>query len=253
MAYIFRGSNIGPFGVTRDTIDIPEMMYLITKKIFGYPNTIPDIIYSSELAPSILPTRNIPNAFPNIFQSKVYSQQVPIPNPLSRISIGTISVFDPSVCYIDRNFSNVYRNTFNYYTQNISNDLLSSRWANPNYPYICYYSNLLLTNYNPRSRFTSSLYPNSNYITTFIHPLLVNAIPSTYDYSYNPILYENNGSTVIEPPNGYWILDTDAGNIVFYDNITSGPRITGSNLPRISFYRYEGLFGEANILSSQEF
>jgi hypothetical protein len=249
-SYIFKGSNIGPNGVTADTVDIPEMMYLISKKFFGYPNTIPDIIYSSELAPSKLSSRNIPSAFQNIYQSKMYSQQVPIPNPLSSNTVGTIFVFNPLSCYQDTTFSNYYNNTFYYYTQNISNDTLSSRWVCCNYPYLCYYSNILLTNYNPGSRYTTSLY--SNYITTFINPLLVNAIPSTYDYSYNPQLFQNNGTTQILLPNGYWLLDTDAGNIVFYDSNTSGPIITTSNLPRISFFRYEGLFGEASILQGQE-
>ena len=43
-SYIFKGSNIGPNGVTADTVDIPEMMYLISKKFFGYPNTIPKLV-----------------------------------------------------------------------------------------------------------------------------------------------------------------------------------------------------------------
>jgi hypothetical protein len=246
-SYIFQGSNIGTFGVTSDTIDIPEMMFLITKKIFGIPNTIPDIIYSSEVVPNN--NTKIPNSFPNIFQNKMYTQNVPIPNPIGTINGG---ILIQANTYRDLTFSNF--NSQRFYNQVLCNENRSSKWISRDYPYICFYSNLQLTNYNPGNRMgipTASLY--SNYTTTFMHPLLINSIPQTYDISYYPRLYSLNGTTEIQPANGYWLVDTDSGLLTFYDRIGNNSiRPSPSNLPRMSFYRYEGLFGEAGIHNSTQ-
>ena len=47
-SYFFKGSNIGPGGVLKDGIDVPEYLYLLSKKFFGYVNTVPDLIYIAE-------------------------------------------------------------------------------------------------------------------------------------------------------------------------------------------------------------
>jgi hypothetical protein len=46
---------------------------------------------------------------------------------------------------------------------------------------------------------------------------------------------------------GSWIMDTDSGVLTFYNNVTS-TTIDNVNPPRISYWRYEGLTGNANIV-----
>jgi len=239
--YIFQGSNIGSTGVRYDTINIPEMMYLITKKVFGIPNTIPDLIYSTELKPSV--TTNIGNSFPNIYQNKTFSQIIPQSN-----FMGIDSFFQPQTTTLDTTWSNY--NYPNFYNVSISNDNLSKRYVSKTHPYICYYSNLLLsplTNYF--DRYPDSLYRNC---PTYVHPLLVNSISFRYDFTYFIQLYQNNGITRIRADDGFPLIDNDAGIVVFYDSNTRTSQVDFNNPPRISFYRYEGLFGEASILQGQD-
>ena len=110
----------------------------------------------------------------------------------------------------------------------------------------------MLTNLpNPSNRYSSTFY--SNYYPTYVHPLLVNAISRSYDVTYNSRIFQNNGTTSILDTNGYPLIDNDAGTLVFYDSNRIGTAQVGpNNLPRISFYRYEGLFGEASILQGQD-
>jgi hypothetical protein len=238
-SYLFQGSNIGPNGLLRDAQNIPEMMYLIIKKNFGLANTIPDRLYASETVPN---TRNaIPNAFPFIHQRKLYSQDVPLSNPMVR-SIQTLNNNN----YIDHSFSNT--NKLFWGNQTLV-EFQSSKYINCNYPYICYYSNLLLTNTIRGNPITAY----SNFNTSYGHPLLINAISEFYDTTYRPYLYYSNTGNRIVGTDGYWLLDPDAGIVTFYDSNTGGSQVNSNNPPRISFFRYEGLFGEANILSSQDF
>ena len=247
--YLFQGSNIGPNGVLADAIDIPEMMYLIQKKFLGYPNTVPDILYPAELLPSV--SSNIPNSFPFLHQTKLYSQFVP---KLNQMYAG-ITYTAPTYSYItlssnygqDTTFIN---SNFVFLGCNLIPDMNASRYYSCNYPYIAFYSNLLISPlvYN-KGRNPATLY--SNFCTTYGHPLLINSISSKYDLTYPTILYTNNNSNQINPNDGYWLLDNDSGLLVFYDLNTTVPQVTASNPPRISFFRYEGLFGEASVTQGQ--
>jgi hypothetical protein len=81
--YLFRGSNIGPDGVLYDTLNIPEMMYILQKKYLGVPNTIPDALYSTEFVPSILD--KVPSGYTYLHQTKLYAQTVPLSNPINTL------------------------------------------------------------------------------------------------------------------------------------------------------------------------
>jgi hypothetical protein len=107
----------------------------------------------------------------------------------------------------------------------------------------------MLTHIPPRPTFPT-LY--NNYIPTYVHPLLVQSISKRYDFSYFIRLTQNNGTTRILDDDGYPLIDNEAGTVVFYDSNTQTPQVGPNNLPRISFYRYEGLFGEASILQGQD-
>jgi hypothetical protein len=75
---------------------------------------------------------------------------------------------------------------------------------------------------------------------------LKDAIPFNFgDGSYNYKLFKNNGIDVINPGEGEWLVDTDAGVLTFYPRVDN-PLPTGVNdiyPPRISFYKYIGLTG----------
>ena len=238
--YLFQGSNIGTSGVRYDTINIPEMMYLLTKKAFGIPNTIPDLIYSSEFKPDI--QSKIPNSFPNIYQKKIFSQIIPQSNPMALDSI-----FQPQNAILDTRWSN-----FNYpsfYNAPVYTDDLSKRYFSKTHPYICYYSNLLLSPIDHLTRYSTTLYRDC---PTYVHPLLVNSISFRHDFTYFIQLYQSDGITPIEDYDGFPLIDNDAGTVVFYDSNTQTTQVNSANPPRISFYRYEGLFGEASILEGQD-
>ena len=242
--YLFQGSNIGQFGVRRDAINIPEMMYFLTKKNFGIANTIPDILYNAEFESYHLTSNNIPNGFSYIHQTKIYSQIVPLSNPMA-----TRIYFDVSKGIRDNTWSNY--NYGKFYDNIMCNENLSSRYVSKTHPYICFYSNLMLTNLqSPKSRYDSTLY--SNYFPTYAHPLLVKSISTRYDKSYFIFLNQNNGIDEIEDIDGYPLIDNETGTVVFYDSNTLTPQVGPDNLPRVSFYRYEGLFGEASILQGQD-
>jgi hypothetical protein len=247
VSYFFKGSNIGPNGVLKDAIDVPEYLYLLSKKFFGFVNTVPDLIYYSEDTPSF--QFETPNGFPFLQQKKLYSQIVPYSNPM--VDTNTYALKPNSLIY-DPSFSNYnyfYFNTF------MNNDSMSKKYISKEYPYIAFYSNLLLTGIDTVSRYSKTLYSNFN--TAYVHPLLQNAISKNYDGSYDYRLNYSNGTRQILQNNGYWLVDTDAGSVNFYDSnsFVAGVnyQVNSNNPPRISFFRYEGLFGEASILQGQDF
>jgi hypothetical protein len=157
----------------------------------------------------------------------------------------------------------------------VQDDLESRRYYSSNYPYIAYYSNLLLSKTGDDSGI-NPIYTTYNTVS-YGHPLLVNAIPITLvpyangsPGSYSTTLLTSNigAQIVIEPTNGYWLVDTDSGLLTVYDAFRSselggiqlGPilesdgTLTGNyRLPRISFYRYEGLIGSTNVANTQDF
>jgi len=239
--YLFQGCNIGPDGVLNDGLNVPEILSAIQKKYLGIANigidTGPDdVIYSGNIEYST------PNAFPYIHQTKIFSQIVPVPNPSKPGNLEEV-----------KGWSN-----YNYFAFNttMSNDSQSSKYILPDYPYIAYYDRLLLTciGYDENTGLYSSL------DTTYTHPLLQGLILDTYDITYSYRLYginkiDNERDYLLDKKNGFWILDNDAGVLTFYDRIdpaTTVKQVSRSNAPRISFYRYEGLYGEANILSGQD-
>jgi len=240
--YLFRGSNIGPNGIFRDAQNVPEMLYLIQKKFFGLANTLPDLIIGAETKPnSVL---NIPNAFSYINQKKIYGQEIPLSNPMLASSFNTYSI-DLTKCFLDPTFSNVGQPIF--FGKTMLNNINSAKYISCNYPYICYYSNICLTDITKTG---TTLY--NTFKTTYGHPKLQNAISGFYDLSYTPRLYYSNTNIEITNLDGYWLLDTDAGVLTFYDsNTIPGYQVDASSPPYISFFRYEGLFGEANILTDQ--
>ncbi len=74
------------------------------------------------------------------------------------------------------------------------------------------------------------------------HAKLQDTIPFNYDpagsYAYE--LYQNNGSTRIYDGVGEWFVDPEAGVLTFYH---TNNNVSSSSLPKISFYRYNGLKG----------
>jgi hypothetical protein len=229
-----------------DAISVYEGINYLFKKSLGYPNTLPQGSLYGEY------TRGF-NSFSFINRNKIYNQFI----PQSNLSFNNY-IFDPT-------FSNV---NFRYPTgtPTVINDLESTRYYCSNFPYIAYYSNILLTNMAQNSGSYGSLQTVS-----YGHPLLVNAIPitlvpypGTTPGGYpTTLLTSNIGSqAIINERDGYWLVDTDSGIITLYDSNTTaqlGPirnndgTIAGFRLPRISFYRYEGLIGSTNVANTQDF
>ena len=250
-AYMFGGSNIGPDGILNDGQNIPETLFAIQKKFFGSANILIDSSYFTKSFGGDF-TKKQPNAFMRIQQNNLYSQVVPLSNPCVRLTnpSGSSYAINGNAISLDPSWSNY---GYSNYAISMSNDNSSKKYISSNYPYIAYYSNLLLTAYINTN--INSLYKNLE--TTYMHPLLQNTIPVTYDISYSVSLSSSNTGTLIPkriPINdGSWLFDTDAGIITFNDyNASSDYQVSRSNPPRISFFRYEGLFGEANILEGQD-
>ena len=246
-AYLFNGSNIGPSGLLSDALNIPEMLFFMQKKFLGIPLTVPDTVYSTEAQPNNKTFTQ--NSFPNSHFIKRYAQLVPLSNYMSP-SATSFGVFNITRARIDNNFSQNFVNLIpsKFFDKVFTYQANTSRYISLSEPYIVYYSNILL---EPIGSFINSD-KYSNFCPTYGHPLLVNSISQYYDISYSPRLVFSNTRIQIFPTNGYWLLDNDSGLLTFYDSNTSGNQVSTSNPPRISFYRYEGLFGEANILQGQD-
>ena len=241
-----------------DAFSVYEGMNYLFKKAIGYPNTTPQGALLNEMVDN-------DNSFPFITINKIYNQPIPQSNlPFNNY------IFDPS-------FSNI---TFKFKTAAFTipfSDPHGKRYYSSNYPYIAYYSNILLetigtdTGEVNTGGAVNTIKYNDEQVVSYGHPLLVNAIPVTYapynngtPGSYTTILLTSNiGSQVrIFPKNGYWLLDTDSGLVTFYDSNTTiklgavygaDGNIIGYNRPRISFYRYEGIMGSTNVANTQDF
>jgi len=237
-----------------DAFSVNEGMNYLFKKSIGYPNTLPQGPLYSELI-----TQN--NSFPFISQNKIYNQIIPESNlPFNNY------ILDPS-------FSNA---TFGFRSPTIraqfTPDSNGKRYYSSNYPYIAYYSNILLSYVAEETGIIDDIpIYNRSQVVSYGHPLLVNAIPVTFApynnnfpgaYSVN-LLTSNIGSQEsINRDDGYWLVDTDSGILTLYDsNITtkfggiydSSGTFTGYRLPRISFYRYEGILASTNVANTQDF
>jgi hypothetical protein len=235
-----------------DAFSIPEGVTYLFKKSIGFPNTTPQGFLTNEVADNN-------NSFPFITNNKIYNQNI----PQSNLPLNTY-ILDPS-------FNNI---NFKFLSPNLTdfrNDKQGARYYSSNYPYIAYYSNLLLSKTGDDSGL-NPIYTTLNTVS-YGHPLLVNAIPITLvpyangsPGSYSTTLLTSNigAQTVIQPTNGYWLVDTDSGILTVYDAFRApvqlGPVIGPSGnptgeyrLPRISFYRYEGLIGSTNVANAQDF
>jgi hypothetical protein len=205
-----------------------EGINFLLKKSLGYPNTAPRGPLTSEIV-------NNYNSFPFLTISKQYNQEIPETNPNDYI--------------LDTSWSNFgYRSFFKPFLS----DTISKRYYSSNYPFIAMYSNLLLTSLGPEG----APFPQFNYDTTYpayTHTLLVNAIPLTFDptSTYAWSLFTSNG-VLIDPVDGFWLCDTDAGVITFYDSNTTVEQVTNHKPPRFTFFRYEGLIGTTNVASTQD-
>jgi hypothetical protein len=241
--YIFQGNNIGPNGIYRDGQNVPEILYALQKKSVGVANIVIDRSYLS-INYGGNHFNATPNAFMRTHQDNLYAQYVPLKNPI--ITVGTDR---NNFVIIDSNtIQEVQWSNYGYFCfgTSMSNDNISKKYISCNYPYIAYYKDLLLT--------AIGLNVSLNYTrldTTYTHPLLQNAISTYYDSSYFTQLASCN--VLLSRNNGSWGFDTDAGVITFYDSNTQFvQQVSRTNPPRISFFRYEGLFGEANILQGQD-
>jgi hypothetical protein len=218
--YLFDG--ISPF----------EAVYFLLKKSIGYPDTIPRGSVTGEV------TNNF-NSYPFITLSKQYNQQIPPLNPKDFI-------LDPSWS----NFG--YRTP--YKSGGFSSDSVSRRYYSSNYPYIALYSNLVLTFLSVESS-VNNLVSGPNY-PSYGHPLLVNAIPTTFINDAPSNIYSwklrNSNGTNINDTDGFWLCDTDSGVITFFDSNTTVSQITNTNPPNFTFYRYEGLIGTTNVATTQD-
>jgi hypothetical protein len=233
-----------------DAINVNEGMNYLIKKSLGRPNTVPQGSLYGEVPDTF-------NSFPFININKLYNQVIPRSNlPFNNY------ILDPTFSNVNFKFPST--------ALVVQNDLESRRYYSSNYPYIAYYSNLLLSKTGDDSGV------NQNYTTlntvSYGHPLLVNAIPITLvpyangsPGSYSTTLLTSNigAQIVIQPTNGYWLVDTDSGLLTVYDafrDVQLGAvydidgTFTGNyRLPRISFYRYEGLIGSTNVANTQDF
>ena len=238
--YIFQGNTIGPNGVYDDGQNIPELIYALQKKNIGAANIVIDSSYLSINYGGNY-RNSTPNAFMRTHQDNLYAQYVPIQNPINIVDTNENYFFIINSESIQNvNWSNY---GYFYFGRFMSNDNISKKYISCNYPYIAYYKDLLLTAIGLD---ISETYNDID--TTYTHPLLQNAISSYYDSSYFTQVASSN--LLVDKTNGWWTLDTDAGVLTFYDK--SFPQVSRTNPPRISFFRYEGLLGEANILQGQD-
>lgn len=213
-----------------DTIGVGEAVQYFFKKSIGYPNTTPHGAILTEIDGNF-------NSYPFLTVNKAYNQQIPYSNPNDYI--------------LDPTFSNNGFNIYNTFTTYRS-DSFSKRYYSASYPYIVMYSNLLLTNF-ARDAVPYTQFGYTSLFLSYGHPLLVNSIPPTYNnnrsYSWK---LTNSNNTEITTTDGWWVCDTDAGVITFYDSNTIVPQLSNTNLPRFTFYRYEGLIGSTNVATTQD-
>ena len=222
-------SSTGVFATANyryDAISAQEGINYLLKKSIGLPNTTPQ---------GPLLTESAVNSLPFLYNTKLYAQTIPIPNP----NDFTIR---------DTKFSNF---GYRFLSRPCINDTLSARYISSNYPYIGFYSNLLLS----YGGFDQTNNNYSNIDISFGHPLLINSISkyfdSTYSYSWN--MSTSNMLSNILNDDGWWLCDTDSGVITFYDSNTTVSQLSRTNPPRFTFYRYEGLIGaNVNIASTQD-
>ena len=109
------------------------------------------------------------------------------------------------------------------------------RWTSVTTPYIVYYSSIRLGAIN---LYESYWFQGATLATPSAN-ILSSAIPTTYgDGSYTVNVYDCNATPLLAGGTYPWSFDADGGILKFYSflNAFNSP-------PRISFYRYEGIYG----------
>ena len=144
-----------------------------------------------------------------IANTQLFQQTIPIPAP------------DPTILVKDGAFS--------------SN--LGQRYTSTENPYIVFYSSVTTVASTPgRSYWSSNATVNNPENNIF-----TNAIPTNYDPSYSQTLYINGSNIASSDITNPWIFDGDAGYLTFYGVVKQ------DIAPTFTFWRYEGLFGFADI------
>lgn len=120
---------------------------------------------------------------------------------------------------------------------------VGTRQTSTSYPYLVYYTNVPMTSINGNQSF--ACYDTNGILFSN------NGIPYFYGdgSSYNIILTANDTTILYfgQISYGSWLMDTDSGVLTFYDDVTAAT-VDAANPPIISFWRYEGLTGNANIV-----
>lgn len=121
------------------------------------------------------------------------------------------------------------------------------RWTSTSYPYIVQYINLTLESISPgfsyRYSGTSPSSPETN--------ILSHIIPAVYDPagSYQYTVFSSAGITIQSSDATHpWVLDTDVGILTFFHTVGFQEP---SQIPTVTFWRYEGNFGSAGAQGFQ--
>ncbi len=199
--------TVGSISGTAPNTDISSTEQLTTlfKKYLGVANTKTSAGVEVEYPE---------NASSFIFSNRIATQIVPtsgVPDTKNTIDKGQTSTnFTPS--------------SFAGGTRNVWKD----------YCHIVYYSKILLTSV-PQNPGQSFYFNNrqANILKNAIAPKMAES-----GNEYNIIVEKKVGSTWIEIVPSQYIFDRDAGILTIYG---SNPEVNGTNPPRISFWRYEGL------------
>ena len=212
--------------VLSDGVDPTEILNFLFKKSFGIANTKSYYDYNSETGGFYS------TPFTNL--NSLYSQKIPT-------SVSDIFPLNKITDWINPNGG-------------------GEKWVSSNFPYIIYYSSIVM---RPciGSQFSNTFYCGSSF-TNSVGDLAYsnfskNAIPNNYgdgipfdNISFRHFVYSSDGTELPSENNGTggsWILDTDSGVLTFYDAVTAR-LVNNANPPRISYWRYEGLTGNANIV-----
>jgi len=199
----------GVNGWRSDGVDPTEMINYLFKKSFGIPNAQAYKTYRFDFSGTYNSTQTIKNNF-------IYAQYIPDTAPSDTIEDTSWSI--PQ----------------------------SSRYISQSYPYLVNYRDILMTGLNS---------DNPSFVCKNSDDTLIsnNTIPYYYgDHSSYNIILKGNNNTLLNfglLSAGSWIMDTDSGILTFYDDVD--PTIATVNKdtpPRISYWRYEGLTGNANIV-----
>jgi hypothetical protein len=223
----FEEPLVGSTGIRNDGVDPTEILNYLFKKSFGIPNAQVYKDYANDFSGSYNSTQSIKNNY-------IFSQQIPNTKDLSDL-------------ILINNWLNLGHQT----SGEVPNNTYGYKYISSNYPYLAYYSNVLMKTTNAPSPSLSFIVGDPpNNVTS------KNMIPYFYGdgISYNIQLYNYSGTNTIifgDQPSGSWIMDTDSGILTFYDDVQSstGFIVNADNPPRITFWRYEGLTGNSGIVN----